>query len=65
MDMGLIAIGAGVGAGLVTIGAGLGIGKITYLKGTGIFKKYENLQCLYAVELTEGLAVIKQKCNLN
>ncbi len=43
----------------------LGIGKITYLKGTGKFKKYENLQCLYAVELTEGLAVIKQKCNLN
>jgi F-type H+-transporting ATPase subunit c len=29
MEMGLIAIGAGLGAGLVTIGAGLGIGKIT------------------------------------
>ena len=29
MEMGLIAIGAGLGAGLVTIGAALGIGKIT------------------------------------
>ena len=28
-QVGLIAIGAGLGAGLVTIGAGLGIGKIT------------------------------------
>ena len=28
MDVGLIAIGAGVGAGLVTIGAGLGIGNL-------------------------------------
>ena len=42
----------------------LGIGKITYLKGEGKFKEYEKLECVYAVELTEGLAVIKQKCNL-
>ena len=42
----------------------LGVGKITYLQGTGKFKSYENLECLYAVELTEGLAVLKQKCNL-
>ncbi len=42
----------------------LGIGKITYIKGEGKFKKYEKFKCVYAVELIEGLAVIKQKCNL-
>ena len=29
------------------------------------FKEYENLECLYAVELTEGLAVLKQKCKFD
>ena len=28
------------------------------------FKEYENLECLYAVELNDGLSVIKQKCKL-
>ena len=42
----------------------LGVGRITYLKGEGKFKEYENIECLYAVELTEGMAVLKQKCNL-
>ena len=41
----------------------LGVGRINYLKGEGKFKEYENLECMYAVELIEGLAVIKQKCN--
>ena len=41
----------------------LGVGKSTYIKGEGKFKKYEKFVCIYAVELTDGLAVIKQKCN--
>ena len=40
----------------------LGTGRITYLNGTGKFEKYKNLDCIYAVEVSEGLAVIKQKC---
>jgi len=42
-----------------------GIGKSTYLQGTGKFKKYENTECLYGVEIIEGMAVLKQKCKLN
>ena len=42
----------------------LGVGKITYIKGEGKFNKYEKYKCVYAVELNEGLAVIKQKCKL-
>ena len=40
----------------------LGVGRIIYLQGKGKFKEYENLECLYAVELNDGLSVIKQKC---
>ena len=43
----------------------LGTGRITYLKGTGKFKEYEKFKCIYAVDVTEGLAVVKQKCKLN
>ena len=43
----------------------LGVGRIKYIKGEGKFKEYENLECLYAVELTEGLAVLKQKCKFD
>ena len=42
----------------------LGVGKISYIKGEGKFKEYVNFKCVYAVELNEGLAVIKQKCKL-
>ena len=42
----------------------LGVGRIIYLQGKGKFKEYENLECLYAVELNDGLSVIKQKCKL-
>ena len=42
----------------------LGVGKISYIKGEGKFKDYVKFNCLYAVELNEGLAVIKQKCKL-
>ncbi len=41
-----------------------GIGKITYLHGTGKYKKYLNKQCLYAIEMIEGMVVLKQKCEL-
>ena len=40
----------------------IGVGKITYIKGEGKFKEYEKFKCVYAVELIEGLAVLKQKC---
>ena len=40
-----------------------GIGKSEYIYGEGKFKEYEKLKCVYAVELIEGLAVLKQKCN--
>ncbi len=43
----------------------LGTGRINYLSGTGKFKEYKNFKCIYAVEVTEGLAVVKQKCKLN
>lgn len=42
----------------------LGVGKISYIKGEGKFKEYVKFKCVYAVELNEGLAVIKQKCKL-
>ena len=41
----------------------IGVGRITYIKGEGKFKEYEKFKCVYAVELIEGLAVLKQKCN--
>ena len=37
---------------------------MNYIAGEGKFKEYVNINCLYAVELNEGLAVIKQKCKL-
>ena len=40
----------------------LGVGKINYIMGEGKFKEYEKYKCVYAVELNEGLSVIKQKC---
>lgn len=43
----------------------LGVGRIKYIKGEGKFKEYENLECLYAIELIEGLAVLKQKCKFD
>tara|TARA_Y100001935_G_C16875977_1_gene300184 strand:- start:29 stop:481 length:453 start_codon:yes stop_codon:yes gene_type:complete len=39
-----------------------GVGRIKYLHGTGKFKKYKNLECIYGVEIIEGMAVLKQKC---
>ena len=41
----------------------IGVGRITYIKGESKFKEYEKFKCVYAVELIEGLAVLKQKCN--
>ena len=41
----------------------LGVGKISYIKGDGKFKEYVKFKCVYAVELNEGLAVIKQSVN--
>ena len=42
-----------------------GIGKSTYLHGTGKFQDYEGVECIYGVEILEGMAVLKQKCKLN
>ena len=42
-----------------------GIGKSTYIHGTGKFKRYENKDCLYGVEIIEGMAVLKQKCKFD
>ena len=36
-----------------------GIGRITYIKSEGKFKEYEKFKYLYAVELIEGLVVLK------
>ena len=42
-----------------------GVGKSTYLDAVGKYKKYKNMQCIYAVNLFENKgSIIKQKCKL-
>ena len=63
MDVGLIAVGAGLGAGLVTIGAGLGIGKITAAAAEATGRQPEAAGDIRATVnlplfLLEGVAII-------
>ena len=62
MDVGLIAIGAGVGAGLVTIGAGLGIGNLAASATEAIGRQPEAVNdirttALIMSALIEGVAL--------
>ena len=42
-----------------------GIGRAKYINGTGKFRKYKGLDCIYGIEIIEGMAVLKKKCNFN
>lgn len=42
-----------------------GIGRTKYLQGTGKFKNFIGIECVYGIEIIEGMAALKQKCILN
>ncbi len=42
-----------------------GIGKIEYVFGESKFKKLINKKCVYAVKISTGFSILKQKCKMN